>query len=133
MRKIIAVVSLFILLICSCTTTKTIEVPIETIRTEYIHNTKVDSVFVRDSIDRWINGDTVFIYKEHTGYKYINRTDTVCRTDTITKTVKIDVVKEVEVNHIYWYQKSLMWIGGIAALLLVGLLIFKLKFKWIRK
>lgn len=128
MRYILAVIASFILLLCSCTTTKVIEVPVETVRTEYVHNTKVDSVFVKDSIDRWLKGDTLYIYKEHTKFKYINKTDTVCKTDTITKVVKVDVVKEVEVNHIYWYQKALMWAGGIAVVLLAGGIIYKLKF-----
>lgn len=128
MRYILAVIASFILLLCSCTTTKVVEVPVETVRTEYVHNTKVDSVFVKDSIDRWLKGDTLYIYKEHTKFKYINKTDTVCKTDTITKVVKVDVVKEVEVNHIYWYQKALMWAGGIAVVLLAGGIIYKLKF-----
>lgn len=128
MRYILAVIASFILLLCSCTTTKVIEVPVETVRTEYVHNTKVDSVFVKDSIDRWLKGDTLYIYKEHTKFKYINKTDTVCKTDTIAKVVKVDVVKEVEVNHIYWYQKALMWAGGIAVVLLAGGIIYKLKF-----
>lgn len=112
----------------SCTTTKLIEVPVETVRTEYIYDTKVDSVHIRDSIDRWRDGDTLYIYKEHTKFKYINKTDTVCKTDTITKVVNVDVVKEVEVNHIYWYQEALMWAGGIAVLLLAGGIIYKIKF-----
>lgn len=128
MRKLLAVIVIFILLMCSCSTTKLVEVPVEKIRTEYIHDTKIDSVFVKDSVDRWLKGDTLYIYKEHTKFKYINKTDTVCKTDTITKVVKVDVVKEVEVNHIYWYQKALMWAGGIAVVLLAGGIIYKLKF-----
>lgn len=128
MRKLLAVIVIFILLMCSCSTTKLVEVPVEKIRTEYIHDTKIDSVFVKDSVDRWLKGDTLYIYKEHTKFKYINKTDTVYKTDTITKVVKVDVVKEVEVNHIYWYQKALMWAGGIAVVLLAGGIIYKLKF-----
>ncbi len=129
MRKLLAVIVIFILLMCSCSTTRLMEVPVEKIRTEYIHDTKkIDSVFVKDSVDRWLKGDTLYIYKEHTKFKYINKTDTVYKTDTITKVVKVDVVKEVEVNHIYWYQKALMWAGGIAVVLLAGGIIYKLKF-----
>lgn len=128
MRKLLAVIVIFILLMCSCSTTKLVEVPVEKIRTEYIHDTKIDSVFVKDSVDRWLKGDTLYIYKEHTKFKYINKTDTVCKTDTITKVVNVDVVKEVEVNNIYWYQKALMWAGGIAVVLLAGGIIYKLKF-----
>lgn len=128
MRKLLAIISILILLMCSCATTRTVEIPVEKIRTEYIHDTRTDSIFVKDSVDRWLKGDTLYIYKEHTRFKYINKTDTVCRTDTITKVVKVDIVKEVEVNHIYWYQRALMWTGGIAVILLAGIIIYKLKF-----
>lgn len=128
MKRLLYIIP-FILLLASCSAQKKIiEVPVETVRTEYIHDTKIDSVFVKDSVDRWLKGDTLYIYKEHTKFKYINKTDTVCKTDTITKVVKVDVVKEVEVNHIYWYQKALMWAGGIAVVLLAGGIIYKLKF-----
>lgn len=128
MKEIITIITIFVLFMCSCSTTRLVEVPVEKIRTEYIHDIKTDSVFIKDSIDRWLRGDTLYIYKEYTKYKYINRTDTVCKTDTITKVVKVDVVKEVEVNHIYWYQKVLIWVGGITMLLLIGKIIYKFKF-----
>lgn len=129
MRKLLAVIVIFILLMCSCSTTKLVEVPVEKIRTEYIHDTKIDSVFVKDSVDRWLKGDTLYIYKEHTKYKYLDRVDTVVRVDSIPKIVKIETVKEVEVNHIKWYQKILMWIGGIMSLILTGCIIYKVKLK----
>lgn len=128
MRRILVILPL--LFIVSCITQKElVEVPVEIIKTEYIHDTRVDSIYERDSIDRWIKGDTVFVYKEHTKYKYLKETDTVVRRDTVPKVVKIETVKEVEVNHIKWYQEALMWLGGVAALLLTIYLIFKLKFK----
>lgn len=127
MKRLLYIIP-FILLLASCSAQKKIiEVPVETVRTEYIHDTKIDSIFVKDSVDRWLKGDTLYIYKEHTKFKYINKTDTVCKTDTITKVVKVDVVREVEVNHIKWYQKILMWIGGIMSLILTGCIIYKVK------
>lgn len=128
MKRLIAIIAAFLILMCSCSTTKLLEVPVERVITEYVYGTKTDSVIEKDSVDRWVRGDTLYIYKEHTKFKYINKTDTVCKTDTITKVVKVDVVKEVEVNHIYWYQKALMWAGGIAVVLLAGGIIYKLKF-----
>ncbi len=128
MKKVILMIISLIFLI-SCTTQKIVEVPIETIKTQYIHDTQIDSIYIRDSIDRWRNGDTIFIYKEHTKYKYLNKTDTVIRTDTIPKIVKSEVVKEVIVNHIKWYQKVLMWVGGIVSLVLLGCAIYKVKIK----
>lgn len=129
MRKLLFIIPILILL-ASCTAQKQIiEVPVETVKTEYIHDTKIDSVYVRDSIDRWREGDTVFIYKEHTKYKYLNKTDTIVRVDSIPKIIKVETVKEVEVNHIKWYQKTLMWIGGIMSLILTGYIIYKVKLK----
>lgn len=127
MKKLLFVI-LAILMLSACkTTTKLIEVPVEVIKKEYIHDTRIDSVYVRDSIDRWQKGDTLYITKWHTKYKYINKVDTILRTDTIPKIISVE--KEVEVNHIYWWQKALMWLGGIMAVLFAGIITYKIKFK----
>lgn len=128
MRRLLFIIPILILLVSCTAQRQIIEVPVETIKYEYIHDTRIDSVYEKDSIDRWREGDTVFIYKEHTKYKYLNKTDTVCKTDTITKVVPVEVKEVVEVNHIKWYQKTLMWAGGIAVLLLGGFIIYKTKF-----
>ena len=100
---------LAILMLSSCkTTTKLVEVPVEVIKKEYIHDTRID-------ITKW-----------HTKYKYINKVDTILKTDTIPKVVPVE--KEVEVNHIYWWQKTLMWLGGIMTMLFVGIITYKIKF-----
>lgn len=126
MRKLLLMIVLLIITVCSCTTTRFVEVPVETVRTEYKFNTRVDSIFERDSIDRWISGDTVFIYKEHTKYKYKERVDTLIQRDTIPKLIKLETVKEVEVNRIKWYQKALMWLGFIGLMVLISYGTFKL-------
>ena len=121
---------LTILMLSSCkTTTKLVEVPVEVIKKEYIHDTRIDSVLVRDSIDRWHSGDTTYIYKEHTKYKYIFKKDTLIKTDTIPKIITVTKESKVEVNHIYWWQKTLMWLGGILVLLLIAYTIYKTKIK----
>ena len=117
---------LAILMLSACkTTTKIIEVPVEVVKKEYIHDTKIDSIYIRDSVDRWQKGDTLYITKWHTKFKYINKVDTIVKTDSIPKIVS--VVKEVEVNHIYWWQKTLMWVGGILSICIITFLIHKLK------
>lgn len=119
---------LAILMISACkTTTKIVEVPVEVVKKEYIHDTKIDSVYIRDSVDRWQKGDTLYITKWYTKFKYINKVDTIIKTDSIPKI--LSVVKEVEVNHIYWWQKVLMWVGGILSICIIISLIRKLK-KW---
>lgn len=118
---------LCILLLLSCSTTRTIEVPVETIKKEYIYDTKIDSIIVRDSIDRWYRNDTTYIYKERIRFKYKTRIDTIIRTDTIPKILTIE--KEVKVNNVYWYQKLLMWIGSLSLVLLMLYLYKKFKLK----
>lgn len=134
MKKLVLIV-IAILLFSACRTiTKTIEVPVEipveVVKKEYIHDTKIDSIYIRDSIDRWQKGDTLYITKWHTKFKYINKVDTIVKTDSIPKIVP--VVKEVEVNHIYWWQKSLMYIGVLVVIILLSIIGFKL-YKLIRK
>lgn len=117
---------LAILMFSACkTTTKIVEVPVEVVKKEYIHDIKIDSIYIRDSVDRWQKGDTLYITKWHTKFKYINKVDTIVKTDSIPKI--IPVVKEVEVNHIHWWQKTLMWVGGILLIYIIISLIHKLK------
>lgn len=117
---------LLIMIISSCkTATKVVEIPVETIKKEYINSIKIDSVYVRDSIDRWQKGDTLYITKWHTKFQYINKVDTILKTDTIPKVIIVE--KQVEVNHIYWWQKSLMWLGGILFSCIIIFLYYKFK------
>lgn len=55
---------------------------------------------------------------------------TKVRVDTIERPVPYPVTEYVEVNKLYWWQKALMWIGGIAVvavLAVVGWKVVKLK------
>ena len=125
MKKLVFIM-LAILMLSACkTTTKIVEVPVEVVKKEYIHDTKIDSVYIRDSVDRWQKGDTLYITKWHTKFKYINKVDTIVKTDSIPKIVSVE--KKVEVNHIYWYQKLLMWLGGITIVLLIIVITYRVK------
>lgn len=95
-----------------------VEIPVEVVKKEYITTTKVDSIFVKDSVDRYVSGDTVYLYKERIKYQYLYKTDTLIQIDSIPKIIKQITTEEVEVNKIYWWQKFLMWLGAI--MLLVG-------------
>ncbi len=79
---IILLVSAICLLSC-----RTQYVPVETVRTEYKTRDSVryDSIYKHDSIFYFIKGDTVYEYVKQVEYKYlfINRTDTVLKTDSI--------------------------------------------------
>lgn len=106
----------------SCATTKYVdrEVPVETVRTEYITKLQKDSVYIHDSIDRYIRGDTVYQMRYKYIYKYLTRTDTLVQQDTIEIPVKVTEVREV--TKIKWYQSLLIWLGGIT----IALLAFKI-------
>ena len=71
--KQILIILLAILSLASCkTSTKIVEVPVEVIKKEYVYNTKIDSIYIRDSIDRWQKGDTLYITKWHISERVMN-------------------------------------------------------------
>lgn len=119
MRSLLIAILIFIGV--SCTTTKYVDrlVPVETVRTEYVNQLYKDSIFVHDSIDRFISGDTVYQYKYKYIYKYFNRTDTVVKTDSIEVPVEIKTTEVKEVNRIKGYQSFLMCFGFVFILILV--------------
>ena len=103
MRSLLIAILVFIC--ASCTTTKYVDkpVPVETVRTEYVNQLYRDSIFIHDSIDRYIKGDTVYQLKYKYIYKYLNRTDTIVKTDSIELPVEVKTVEVKEVNKIKGY------------------------------
>lgn len=100
---------LFLTTIISCTTTKVVEVPVETIKTEYVEQVKYDSVYSKDSIYIMQKGDTIYNNKIQYIYKYKYLRDTINITDTIPKII---TVKDTQyINQLYTWQKLLMIIG----------------------
>ena len=100
---------LFLTTIISCTTTKIVEVPVETIKTEYIEQVKYDSIYSKDSIYIMQKGDTIYNNKVQYIYKYKYLRDTINITDTI---LKIVTVKDTQyINQLYTWQKILIVIG----------------------
>lgn len=100
---------LFLTTIVSCTTTKLVEVPVETIKTEYIEQVKYDSIYSKDSIYIMQKGDTIYNSKVQYLYKYKYLRDTINITDTIPKIV---TVKDTQyINQLYTWQKILIIIG----------------------
>ena len=112
----------FLTTIISCTTTKIVEVPIETIKTEYIEQVKYDSIYYKDSIYIIQKGDTIYNNKIEYLYKYKYLRDTVNVTDTIPKIVTIKDVQYI--NQLYTWQKILIVIGiGVILYWIIKLLI----------
>ena len=81
---------LFLTIVISCkTTTKVVEIPVETIKTEYIEQVKYDSIYSKDSIYIMQKGDTIYNNKVQYLYKYKYLRDTINITDTIPKIVTV--------------------------------------------
>ena len=113
---------LFLTTVISCTTTKIVEVPIETIKTEYIEQVKYDSIYSKDSIYIMQKGDTIYNNKIQYLYKYKYLRDTINITDTIPKIVTIKDVQYI--NQLYTWQKILIVIGiGVILYWVIKLLI----------
>ena len=120
---------LFLTIVISCkTTTKVVEVPIETIKTEYIEQVKYDSIYSKDSIYIMQKGDTIYNNKVQYLYKYKYLRDTINITDTIPKII---TVKDTQyINKLYTWQKLLATVGiGFVLYWIVRLVIYiKTKF-----
>lgn len=81
-----------LLALASCRThTQVVEVPRVSVDTVLIKQWQRDSVWLHDSIFMKEKGDTVWLEKWHTKYKYITKVDTFyeAKVDTITQVVKV--------------------------------------------
>ena len=120
---------LFLTIVISCkTTTKIVEIPVETIKTEYIEQIKYDSIYSKDSIYIIQKGDTIYNNKVQYLYKYKYLRDTINITDTIPTIV---TVKDTQyINKLYTWQKLLITVGiGFVLYWIVRLVIYiKTKF-----
>ena len=124
MKSLISI--LLIIVFCSCTSTKYIEVPVDRVKIEYRNSVSIDTIYRNDSTIIRENGDTVFLEKYKYIYKVRELKDTVNITDTITVVNTVEVTKEV--NKLYNWQIVLMTLGAFAiVILLYGVI------KWIKK
>ena len=136
MRKI----WLFILVIIALTSCRTvkyidrivvdsteIEVPITNTRIEYRDRFLYDSIYVHDSIFTLIKGDTVYISKNKETNRLVSKTDTIKIPVEIIKTVTQTEIQIKETNKLYWWQKSLMYLGLIVLISGIVFLIIKIK------
>lgn len=120
-----------LILLNSCKTKyQYIEVPKETIKTEYKDKLVYDSIFSIDSIYIKEKNDTIYHYQTKFKYKYKYIRDTIYNKDTIKiTTIKpVEVTKEVVTNKIKWYQKFFILLGEVFALFII----FKI-IKYIKK
>ena len=150
MRKILAIISIMILLLVACKPQKQIitekETQVEVVEKPEIHeiykvNTVRDTVFHKDSVYIIQKGDTIYEKSVREFHHYSHTTDTIHSNDTITKVVVQPVERivnnqtEVEVEKpLNWWQKFRMTLGdfammAIAVLLGVGIVYFVRKQK----
>ena len=120
---------LLLLLCCSCTKriyeTQYVEQPVylhDTLRsTIYSHDTTI----VKDSVFFAVKGDTIVRERYNTIERIKVAQDTIMR--FVDKPVEVvstkEVCKQVEVNRIYWWQKLLMWMGGLGVVV-IGIFIY---------
>ncbi|MBS5908711.1 MAG: hypothetical protein KIC84_15995 [Dysgonomonas mossii] len=116
--QIICIVVLLIVLwlFTSCKS-KTVYVPVESVKTEYRDKLVKDSVHILDSVFLYLRNDTVFLNKYRFVYKdklvkdTVNLKDTIC----VPYPVKGDTI---EVNKLKWYQEACIWFTSLVLLAL---------------
>ena len=104
--------------------TKTVYVPVESVRVEYQDRYLRDSIYRYDSVYFVVKGDTVYLEKYKTLYKDRFIHDSIFIKDTIRIPYPVD--KIVEVNRSRWYQETLMWIG-VGALFVLAIWLIRRK------
>jgi len=116
---ILGLIACALITLCSsCTTTK--YVPVIEHHTDTLIQTKVqkDSVFMHDSVEVRIAGDTVTIDRWHTKYisKEVHDTIYQSKTDSVPAPYPVEVIKEVPAELTMW-QRLKMKVGGAAIIL----------------
>ena len=126
---------------CSCKPTKEIqvervEVPVVVTQEHTIESVKIDHIrdtlIQRDSVYHYIKGDTTIIERWHhtQGQSIITRVDTLHIYDSVPYPVETThetiVTKIQEVNVLKWWQKALMFCGGIAIVVFGFLIAYKI-------
>ena len=118
MKTKLFVIAFICSVIASCS--KTIYVPVESVKTEYRDNYMRDSIMLYDSVFVKEKGDTIWLEK----YRYLYRDkiikDSVIITDSIQ--VPYPVVEFKEVNKVTGWQNFQIWCGRILLLLVIGYL-----------
>ena len=107
--------------------------PVENIRTEYKtrDSIRVDSIYNQDSIYVFVKGDTVYQYR----YKYLYKYQYINRADTVIKTDSVQVPYPIEKQLSRW-QSIKMELGGWAfglviafVLIIIVWLVYRTKIK----
>jgi hypothetical protein len=120
MKKIIII--LILLTFAGCKT-KTVLVPVDRVKVEYRDRLRVDSVYNSDTTYIRKSNDTVLIDVIRWRNKYILKTDSVVRTDSIP--YPVEVVREV--NKLTKWQRWRLNALNIIALVVVAYVVIKIR------
>lgn len=128
------------LLVLSGCKTRTVVMTVPEVRTDTLIITKSqrDSIWLHDSVyvSEKTENDTVFleVKKWHTKYIETRTRDTIyiATHDTIPQPYPVEVIKEVE-RDLSWWQKTKMWVGGIAMLLLLAWFVWQAALIYMRR
>lgn len=138
MNKLGIIIAL-VLVLSGCKT-RTVVITVPKVRTDTLIITKSqrDSIWLHDSIhvSEKTENDTVFleVKKWHTKYIETRTRDTIyiATHDTIPQPYPVEVIKEVE-RDLSWWQKTKMWVGGIAMLLLLAWFVWQAALIYMRR
>ena len=117
------------LVICSCRTkyiteTEYKEVPVVMHDTIAKNIWRIDTTIVKDSVYFAVKGDTVFKERYNTKWRIKMAHDTINKVvEKPVEVLRTSIKTETkEVNHLYWWQKVLMLIGGASLIYFLALL-----------
>lgn len=124
-------VCLAVALLAGCSTVRYVAVPAVSVDSVYAGRWQRDSIYVLDSVcvERWAQGDTVFVDKVVTKYKYKDRwrhdTVAIVRVDTIS--VPYPVEKQPG-----WREKTRLYSFPVLLALVAvqSLVVFAIKRRW---
>lgn len=135
----LGIIIAMVLVLSGCKT-RTVVVTVPEVRTDTLIITKSqrDSIWMYDSVyvSEKQEGDTVWVElsKWHTKYIETRTRDTIyiATHDTIPQPYPVEVIKEVE-RDLSWWQKTKMWVGGIAMLLLLAWFVWQAALIYMRR
>lgn len=116
----VAMLAVMLVTLTGCRSVK--YVPVTEYRDRYVSKTdsfiKTDSVYLHDSVNVFVRGDTIFTtktrYKDRLKYIYNTKTDTVAVHNSIPYPVKVEVEKRLSA-----IDKVFIWLGKMAGILFV--------------
>ena len=135
----LGIIIAMVLVLSGCKT-RTVVVTVPEVRTDTLIITKSqrDSIWLHDSVyvSEKTENDTVWleVKKWHTKYIETRTRDTIyiATHDTIAQPYPVEVIKEVE-KELTWWQKTKMWVGGIAMLLLLAWFVWQAALIYMRR